>query len=614
MICCNLCGQDKKREEERGVGRSIRALAAALLLLFLLAGQAWAEDTDVSSMDIDCQVENDGACTVTMRFTADFAPGTQDFEIPIDPAARDVSCTGAAYELGRAEGWRVVRLTGSHSGPTNVTVSYRLAETVTDDGKKQSFSLGLLWPGWTCPISNYQVTVTLHRAFDSMPLFLSGYYGDLIDNYMDISIEEGVIHAKLNPKQTLQDHEAMSMSLELPEGFFDLRFLAGKTAGVDRLLFFGLLLLTLLYWGVFLRNLPILPKRQAMAPEGGNAGEVPFLLTDRDPDLALMVVQWAALGYLIVHRTRKGRVYLTRQMEMDTERKGFEVEIFHCLFARSDRCDVRSAEYLKARRLCVEKTRSFWQNRVFDPKAGKPLFLRLLALGAGTVLCLACFDVWVASKSWRWLVIVPLTLLGGGACWCLQQMGGFLLRRHSLRTALLALAAALALSLAGRAGGFGGLMLLNLLLQLTVGLLLRCGGRRTRSGAALAAELLGYRRYLLSASTELVQSNLQADPQYFYRALPYADALRVGRIFSAAFDRARLEDCGWLDWEGKPIKTAPGFYARYCRLMAGLRGERDPAGGPRSAQGRSRPVSTRVNPRPRSGAARRPASRGGTRP
>ena len=583
--------------------RNLLRAAAGLLLCLLLAMAVSAEGTTVETMRTDCDVESDGACTVTLRFTVDFAQGTQDFAIPVSPSARELSCT-APFVRRSGEGCDLLVLSESYSGLREFTVSYRLAETVTDDGEAQRFSVKLLYPAWSCQISAYEVYVRLPGRFESMPVFLSGYYRDLIDNYMDITVEEGTVHGVLNPKQTLQDHEEMTVELELPEGFFDLRFLAGKTAGVDRLLFLGLLALTALYWLVFLRNLPVLPKRQAMPPEGGNPGELPFLLGGRTPDLALMVVQWATLGYLTLTRTRKGRIYLTRQMDMDTERKRFEGEIFRTLFARGDHCDLRSAEYLKARRLAAEKPREFWQDRIFDPKAGSPLVLRLLALGAGMALCLACFDLWVASKSWRWFVIVPLTLLGGLACLAVQQLGGFLLRRHSLRTAALALLGGIFLIVTGRKSGLNAMALLNLAAQLAVGLLLRCGGRRTAEGSALASELLGYRRWLLSASSEQLMSNLEADPQYFYRVLPYADALQAGRFLAGGLDRARLEDCDWLLWQGKPLKTAPAFYARYRRLMAGLRGERDPGAPRRRKPSKPRQVSTRT------ASERRPAGTG----
>ena len=575
--------------------RRLLRFTLLLGLLWLLSVPVFADGAAVTALNTDCAVEADGACTVTLHVSLDFGQGVEDFAIPISPAARDVNCTGASWVLRSGRDCRLVVLEGARSGKAELTVSYRLAETVTDNGASQIFEIRLLYPEWSCPIAQYEVTVQLPGRFESMPGFSSGYYGENIENYMQISIDNGTVHALLNPKQTLQDHEAMSMKLELPKDFFDLRFLAGKTARVDRLLFLGLVILTAAYWLIFLRNLPILPKRQAMPPEGGNAGEIPFVLTDSAPDLALMVVQWASLGYLTVSRNRRGRIWLNRRIDMDSERKKFEVELFRTLFSRSDRCDLRSAEYLKARRLADEKPRQYWQHRIYDPKAGAPIWMRLLALAAGLALCLACFDLWVASKSWRWLLIIPLTLLGGAACWAVQQLGGLLLRRHWLRNGILALLSAVFLLLAGRRSGLSSLMLLNLLLQLGVGLLLRCGGRRTPAGASLAAELLGYRRYLLSASSDTLEGNLRADPQYFYRVLPFADALQVGKIFAANLDRVRLEDCDWLIWDGKPAKTALRFYARYCRLMAGLRGERDPEARVRPAAARQRAVSTRVS-------------------
>lgn len=554
----------------------MRKLLLALALLFLLAGTAYADVTaSVPSLDTECTVEQDGACTVTLHAVVKTDGAIQTFLIPISSAAADVNVTGAQYSLEKGDGWLGVILTLT-PGSTDVTISYRLAETVTDTGSEQIFDVTLLYPAWECAVERYSLTVNLPAAFEGLPAFESGYYRDLIDNYMEITIDNGTIHAVLNSKQVLRDHEQLTMRLEVPQGYFDLRFLAGKTAKVDRLLFFMFLVLCVGYWALFMRNLPILPKRQAMPPEGGNPGEVPFVLTRRKPDLALMVIQWACLGYLTIHRTKKGRITLQRRIDMDNERKRPEVEVFRTIFSRGDLCDVRSAEYGRAKQLCVDKTRDYWQKRVFPPKAGSPLVLSLLALAAGTALCLCCWDLCMPPRSWRWFAILPLTALGGLSCLGLQRIGGFLLRRHSLRTAFLGGLSLVFLLITGSKGGCGKLMLLCVVLQLLAALVLRLGGRRTKTGTALAAELLGYRRYLLSTPSSSLRAHLQEDPQFFYRVLPYADALRVGRIFTSSYGKIRLEPCDWLEWEGKPMKHAAGFYGRYLRLMAGLRGEREP--------------------------------------
>ena len=50
----------------------------------------------------------------------------------------------------------------------------------------------------------------------------------------------------------------------------------------------------------------------------------------------------------------------------------------------------------------------------------------------------------------------------------------------------------------------------------------------------------------------------------------------MDRIFTNSFERFQLELCDWLDWEGRPARMARTFYTRYVRLMAELRGEREP--------------------------------------
>ena len=175
------------------MGKLVRA-ALLLALLVLLTTTAFAEGDTVTSLKTDCQVETDGACTLTMEITLDLASGTERFSIPVSPAARDLSCS-VPYTLAEGDGCRLLQLSGLRAGKTELTVSYRLAETVTDDGSSQNFAVQLLYPAWSCPISAYEVTIRLPGSFSSMPVFLSGYYGDLIDNYMIITIEEGTVLA-----------------------------------------------------------------------------------------------------------------------------------------------------------------------------------------------------------------------------------------------------------------------------------------------------------------------------------------------------------------------------------------------------------------------------------
>ena len=560
----------------------MRRFLLTIFALLLLAAQVCAAPGQSSGeteaeLNTDCVVAGDGSCDITLQAVIRFADGTEDFAIPLPASAEKITLTGADYRTKRDGDCILLCLQGIYSGTVRLTVTYQLPDNVRSEGGVQEFSLTLLSPRWSCIIRRYAFQVQFPKPFDGMPSISSGYRQELIENYLNITIGEGSVKASLLPNEVLNDHDEMSIRLTVPEDYFDLRFVPGRTAKVAVLLFLMLCFVSFVYWLLFLRGRPILPKRQAMPPEGGNAGEIPYLLAESRPDLALMVVHWASLGYLTIHRSKTGKIYLMRQIDMGNERKSYEVAVFRSLFSRGDRCDANSGEYLRTKDSAADRAREYWGSRVFRQNGEKVVILRLLAVAAGLALCVGCFDAALPAVSWRWFLVIPLALLGGAACWALQQLGGCMLRRHALRTILLALASLVYLLVAGKKAGMLGWLLLCVLFQLLVGGSLRCGGPRTKAGSALASELLGYRRYLLSAPSSVFRGNLRADPQYFYRSLPYADALLVGKLFAAGFDNSPMEPCDWLDWEGRPSRTAMGFYARYRRLMAGLRGEREPA-------------------------------------
>ena len=559
--------------------RLLRRLLIALFFFILLSGTAYAAEMNVRSLQTECTVSRDGSCTVVMVAEVSFPTVSREFTLPIASTGKDVTVAEASFRRERAGEYALLHLQSEtgFSGVQRFTVTYHLPETVIDQKDSQSFSVMLLYPAWSCPINRYKFTVSFPEPFESLPSLQSGYYGDLIDNYLDIQISDGVIRAELDDSRTLQDHESMQLSLELPQDYFDLRFLAGKTVGVDLLLFWLFLALTAVYWVLFLRRGLILPHRQAMPPVGSSAGAVPYTLTGINADLSLMVLQWASDGYLTVQRTRKGAICLRKQIDMGNERKSWETEIFKSLFRKSDVCDVRGETYRTTRKLAAVLTENYYKTKLYVRNAGRPQLLRLLGILAGAAFSLRCFDLVIAPQSWRWLAILPLTALGAVSCLLLQRIGGCMLRRHWIRTVVLALLGGAVLFVAGKLADGMRLCAVCVLLQLFIGFALRLGGKRTPTGTAFAAELLGFRRYLLSTPAKELQRNLQADPQYFYRVLPHADALCVARAFAASFDQCRIEPCDWLDWGGKEIKYAGQFYARYLRLTAVLRGSSEPS-------------------------------------
>ena len=560
--------------------KALRKLLPVLLVLALLCGAAFAAESGsanaatIRNLEGSYTVAQDGSCTVELTAEMRFSAGVTEFALPVPAQARDLAVTAQGYSTRHDGGALLVVLQSpTQLSDQTVVIHYRLAETVLAGETAQTCTLGLLRPERACPIERYSATITLPEAFEAMPQFESGYYADLIENYLDIRISDGKI--SLRAQQPLRDHESLTMTLELPEGYFDLRFLAGKTARIDTLLFWAFLGLGLAYWLVFLRNRFLLPKAEAMPPLSGNPGAAPYIVTGEAPDLALMAVHWASLGYLSITRLRGGRILLEKQMDMGNERRDYEIQIFRSLFARNDTLRAPCDDYRMTREKAVTVTKGQLAGKLFAPHAGRPVILRLCGALSGCALTLLCYDRIVPAQLWRWFAIVPLTLLGGLACWLLQPVSACFLRRKPGRTLLPAIPALLYLILSLNTAKLGFLPVLLIAYQLLIGLILALGGKRSSSGLRQAEELLGLRRHLLLSKPESLRQLLEDDPLYFYRTLPYADALRVGGRFTKKFGAAPLEPCAWLRSEHRTPETAQDYARLYQAVLDTLREQTD---------------------------------------
>lgn len=559
----------------------VRKGCVLLLALVLLCGTAFAVDSlpaaneaTITMLEGTYTFAEDGSCAVQLTVSLQFSAGVSDFSLPLPGSATEVAVSGQGYTSSRTGDTLVLNLhAAGQLADQTMLISYRLLETTVASDDGQLCTLPLLQATRACPIESYHATITLPAAFEEKPVFESFYYQDLIESYLEIQYPERGI--EVQSLQPLRDHEPLTMTLALPAGYFDLRFLAGRTATPDILLFWVFVVLGVAFWAVFLRNRLLLPKASAMPPLSGNAGAVPYLLTGADPDPAIMVLYWASLGYLSVTRLRSGKLRLTRQIEMGTERRGYEMRIFRSLFDRGDERIVPSAAFRAVRDAAPDIARGHWEQRLFVPHHGHPRILRVLGALAGTALCLLAFDRLLPAQSGRWFAILPLTALGFPACLLLQPAAACFLQRRPARILLRAAIGLLYLVIPMHLAGLRFLTWLCVLFQLLIGLALTLGGRRTKGGMRHAEAMLGLRRYLRTEKTPALHALLAADPQYFYRTLPYADALRVGGSFARHFDSIPMEPCVWLTAEGRSCPDAESFYRLYRQVLDTLREQTD---------------------------------------
>lgn len=551
-----------------------------LLLLLCVLALVWtvsAADTatEVTSLTTTITLTESGACSVVSTVDVRFSGSDTQFVIPMGPDAYDYSLSAPAEtdEIGGITCYVLTSETG-FSGEQSFTVSYWLPCQVTAVDGTQLLSLPVLSSGYTCSITNMRFTVEFPAVLDAAPELSSGYHGDTAFNDFSIDCSGAVYSAQMLTR--MQDHDELTLTATLPDGFFDLRNMPGKTMTIDSYIFLAIVVLALVYWFFRLRNGVLLPKTRKILPLDTNAGEVGYQLTCDSPDLTSMVMQWANLGYLSIYRNRHGRIILRRQMDMGNERRSLERSVFDSLFRQDGVCDAQSLRYRTSAKKMRAPFRSYWAKRLFERHSGNVTLLRIFGLLAGYAVGFMTFDLMLGAFSARWFLIPVLALLVAGMSYLVQRGVLSLLRRRWKCPVLLALGSAFVLLILGKIENCSLYMLLNLLFQIFIGAGAMFGGLRSRFGRDLLLQLLGFRKYLRTASKSELLRSLQSNALYFYQILPYAEAMGIAKRFSRRFGEIHMEPCAWLqDAAGVPT-TADAFCAVYLATTAALRQEDEP--------------------------------------
>lgn len=549
-----------------------RAVLILLCLLLLTVGVSAAGD-EVTSLSAEVSVAADGTCAVTATAVLELSSAPREIVFPLASGARSISATGGSYDTDTVDGVKCVvfESNGGFTGRQTFVCTYQLPCRVEDLTQSQRFSLALPETGWAYPIAQYSLHIVFPYEVTAQPVWSSAYYNDVIDNYLNVKITDGEISAA--SVSGLKDRETLSVQLSFAPNTFDLRHLPGRTATADRLLFWLLLIAAVGYWFFRLRGGMLLPRRRQTLSTEATAGEIPCQLYGQSPDIAAMLAHWGNLGYLTIERDRRGRVLLRRRMEMGNERKPAERRLFSAIFRRGSVCCAQTLRFRTVVRDAGAPLRAAWVARIYQKNGGSPYVLRAMAGLAGLSIGVLTFDLRLPAVGSRWVFLPLLALLTAGLSLLVQLACAAIVRRRRLLWLLPGAVAAFVLLRFGSAAGCSGMMFLNLLLQAFCGLVTLFGGKRTAVGEELVVQLLGLRSFLRRADRESLQRLSRADGQYFYRMLPFAEQLGVGRAFVRRFGDQKPEACPWLT----DARTVPGsaaeFYRLYSEIASAVRAE-----------------------------------------
>ena len=522
--------------------RLVLLLTVVLLFSFICIPASAA--TSATGIRIDAVLDPDGSCQVTLAANLHLDQ-SGDLHFPIPANARSITLNGSGVSSRKGNGCVYVDLkgiTGDARGDFTIVLRYTVPNAVTyNESDKPQLDLPLLC-GFAYPVERFDFTLTLPEKAKYDPTFTSGYHNTSIEEDMVFDRSGNQVTGSIT--KVLKDHETLNLSLRVTEKTFPRRVVEPWSAGTEDIGIFVMMGLALLYWLLFLRCAPFLRRKSYQPPEGSTAGELRCALIGGSPDLTMMVMSWAQLGYILIHMKENGRVTLYKRMDMGNERSAFERKVFASLFGKKQSIDGSGFHYA---RLCrqVAVSRGGSLRYLFRKNSGNPKVFRLLAAIAGVFGGTSLAIALAGNSMLALLVILLVSVVGGIASWIIQSwVEGLHLRNRG--TLLLALAVTAGWLLLGSLAGEIGMSIGVVAFQLLTGLACGYGGRRTHSGRQTASRILGFRAFLKKMPQEELDRIRRSDPDYFFTMAPYALALGVDRNFAQQFGRKRMNPCSWL--------------------------------------------------------------------
>ena len=517
--------------------------------------------TAIRAMSVEVLMDEKGRASVTQTWEMSVVGHMEELRFSVPKDANKVKVKGYRTKLEKEKGTRyyIIKDRDGFSGEMNFEISYDLVDGLVSETKdSQTLSVPIL------TVQDYRVgkltfAVALPNEFASTARFESGYYSYDIEDVMTINAENGWVVGTVN--SISPDNETLTMSLVLPMGYFDGNHGESAFPSVLTVLTLVLLAAAAFYWIRFLKNPRLKVRTRTLPPDGITPGDVPFLLAGGNTDFNMLVSHWAVMGYLSIYVNKAGNVVLRRRMGMGNERRLMEQKLFAMLFADSDVCDGASVRYKKVGEKAMQVTRSYWSKRLYEKHSGAPVIARAicwLACGIAAMVAVSAIAPETGRGFFMFLALIAGTAMG---IMITNVVGAYYLA--DLPRLATGVGCALLLLIVGIVGGGALAVVPAVAVSLLIGWQTCHGGLRCGYGDEMVAQVLGFRRFLMHASEHHVLQMQVRDPQYFYKLLPYAEAMGQGNRFVNLFHDCKLEPCQWYEAARGIPTTASAFYDHY---------------------------------------------------
>ena len=549
-------------------------LALCLLLVCFLPVRASAESA-ATRVDSYINVDAEGNCVVSMSVMLHLESPDDALTFPLPGNATNITMNGASArtnKVGDVIQVDVTRATGGMVGDFTVNFDFIIPKAVgvavTDKNVAYLELTVPLVSGFAYPVDYLGFIINLPADVRYHPDFTSIYRQTSIESDLTYKIDGRMISG--NSIAQLHDHDAVSMVMVVPQEMFPTISTYRRVGNPELTPLLICAGVAMLYWLLFLRTWPILRKRTVSPPEGVTAGEMGCHLTLAGGDLTMMCINWAQMGYILIHLDGH-RVMLYKRMDMGNERSPFEVKVYKQLFGSHRSVDATGVAYTKLSRKVFASVPG--ERDLCRPNSGNMKVFRGLLCGS-QIFCGICVAMNMTTISaLQILLSVVLAVFGAISAWQIHEIAYRTHLRGKTRV-YIGLVCVLIWILLGILCGEWIIPTCTTLGQWALGYFAAYGGRRSDVGRHDAGQILGLRRYLKTVSSDDLSRLQKTDPDYFFNLAPFALSLGVIKPFARSFGVRKLEQCPYIvtrvsgkrtaeEWADILAATADAMDARY---------------------------------------------------
>ena len=277
----------------------MRKMICLILAGMLALGCAFCASaaTAVTNQTANATVTSDGRCQVAMTVTIHLEQPVSKLYFPLPEDAGAIALNGSRVLASKSDGARQVnisRLCKNVVGDVTFQLQYTVYDVIQATETGLELRLGLL-AGFQYPVEHLEFTVHLPGQAETLPGFVSGYHQSRIEEHLTFGVNGAAVTGSSTGQ--LKDHETLTMVMVVSEEMFPQNITKTQDYQGIFTAMYIVLAVVLLYWIIFMWNLPVLfPPRQEVAIDGYTAGHVGVVAAGQGVDLSMMVISWAQLG------------------------------------------------------------------------------------------------------------------------------------------------------------------------------------------------------------------------------------------------------------------------------------------------------------------------------